>query len=362
LKTAILALEDGTIFNGNSFGVDGEVIGEVVFNTGMTGYQEVLTDPSYYGQIVTMTYPLIGNYGVNIDDMESMKPQVKGFVVREECKTPSNWRSVETLNDYLTRNGIIGIEGIDTRALTKILREKGTLRGIISNKDDFNFDVKLKEIQQYEIKNPVKEVTTKELKIYSGTGYKIALIDLGAKKNIIRSLIKRGCDVHVFPAHATAKEIMAIQPDGIMFTNGPGDPKDCVDTIETIKDLYNKVPIFGICLGHQLMALANGADTERLKYGHRGCNHPVKDIDKDLTYITSQNHGYTIVESSMDPAKMVVSHRNINDSTIEGVRYMDASAFTVQFHPEASPGPADTGYLFDDNLEMIRRSKNAKKK
>ena len=362
MKTAILALEDGTIFEGKSFGVDGEVIGEVVFNTGMTGYQEVLTDPSYYGQIVTMTYPLIGNYGVNVDDMESIKPQVKGFVVREECKTPSNWRSVETLNDYLTRNGIIGIEGIDTRALTKILREKGTLRGIISNKDDFNFDVKLKEIQQYEIKSPVKEVTTKEIKVYNGTGYKIALVDLGAKKNIIRSLIKRDCDVHVFPAHATAKEIMAIKPDGIMFSNGPGDPKDCIDTIDTIKNLYNKIPIFGICLGHQIMALANGADTERLKYGHRGCNHPVKDIDKDLTYITSQNHGYTIVESSMDPTKMVVSHRNINDSTIEGVRYMDAPVFTVQFHPEASPGPADTGYLFDEFLEMIRGSQNAQKK
>ena len=361
MKPAVIALEDGTIFKGTSFGAEGEVIGEVVFNTGMTGYQEVLTDPSYCGQIVTMTYPLIGNYGVNHEDIESTKPQVKGFIVREVCKTPSNWRSVETLNEYLSKHNIIGIEGIDTRALTRILREKGTMKGIISTKQDFKLEDKLEQIKKYEIKDPVKEVSTKELKIFNGTGYKIALVDLGVKNNIIRSLKKRNCMVYLFPSSATAKEILAVQPDGVMFSNGPGDPKDCVDTIDTIKGLLGKLPVFSICLGHQIMALATGADTERLKYGHRGCNHPVKDIDKDLTYITSQNHGYTIIESTMNPEKAVVSHRNMNDGTVEGVRYLGVQAFTVQFHPEASPGPTDTGYLFDEFMDMIKKNKKENK-
>ena len=360
MKPAILALEDGTIFNGKSFGAEGEVIGEIVFNTGMTGYQEVLTDPSYYGQIVTMTYPLIGNYGVNTEDVESIRPQVRGFIVREVCKTPNNWRSTETLNNYLIRNGIIAIEDIDTRALTRILREKGTMKGIISTIEDFNFEEKIAEIKAYEIRDPVKEVTIKEKKVFEGTGYRVALVDLGIKTNIIRSLQKRNCEVHVFPATATAKELVAIEPDGIMFSNGPGDPKDCEETIKTIKGIFGNIPIFGICLGHQIMALANGADTERLKYGHRGCNHPVKDLDKDLTYITSQNHGYTIVESTMNPERMVVSHRNMNDGTVEGTRYKGVPAFTVQFHPEASPGPQDTGYLFDEFLEMIKKFKDKK--
>ncbi len=354
---AILALEDGTIFYGNSFGVEGDVIGEIVFNTGMTGYQEVLTDPSYSGQIVTMTYPLIGNYGVNLDDIESSRPQVKGFIVRELCKMPSNWRSIETLNDYLKRHNIIGIEGIDTRALTRILRDKGTMKGIVSTDPDFKFEDKIDEIKAYEIVNPVHEVTTKEIINYKGTGFKVALLDLGLKQNIVRSLLKRGCDVTVFPAWATAEEILSINPDGVMLSNGPGDPKDCTDSIDTIKNLMGKKPIFGICLGHQLTALANGADTEKLKYGHRGCNHPVKDITKDMTYITSQNHGYTIVEESLDKEKMVVSHKNMNDDTIEGIKYLGVPVFTVQFHPEASPGPIDTAYLFDEFIEMMEKHK-----
>lgn len=350
---AILALEDGTVFYGENFGIEGEVIGEIVFNTGMTGYQEVLTDPSYCGQVVTMTYPLIGNYGVNIDDIESQRPQVKGFIVRELCNSPSNWRSVETLNDYLKRHNIIGIQGIDTRALTRILRDKGTMKGIITTDPDFNLDNKIDEIKAYEIKDPVECVTTKEVLHYKGDGFKVALIDLGIKQNIVRSLLKRGCDVHVFPASAKIEQILAIDPDGIMLSNGPGNPKDCVDTINTIKELMGTKPIFGICLGHQLTALANNADTEKLKYGHRGCNHPVKDIEKDITYITSQNHGYTIVESSLDMSRMEVSHRNMNDGTVEGVRYKDVPVFTVQFHPEASPGPTDTAYLFDEFIKMM---------
>ncbi|MDK2798617.1 MAG: carbamoyl-phosphate synthase small subunit [Clostridiales bacterium] len=358
---AILALEDGTIFKGNSFGVEGEVIGEVVFNTGMTGYQEILTDPSYCGQMVTMTYPLIGNYGINIDDFESTKPQVKGFIVRELCKVPSNWRSKETLNEYLKRHNIIGIEGIDTRALTRILRDKGTMNGIISTDPNFDIDKKIDKIKLYRIVNPVDTVTTKETKRYHGTDCKVAVIDLGAKANIIRSLVNRGCEVTVFSARSTADEILNTGPDGIMLSNGPGDPKDCVEVIKNIKKLIaSGKPIFGICLGHQLTALANDADTEKLKYGHRGCNHPVKDIKKDATYITSQNHGYTIVESSLDKDIAEISHINMNDGTIEGVRYKNKPVFTVQFHPEASPGPQDTAYLFDEFIELIKRNREEK--
>ena len=354
---AFLLLEDGTVFEGNSFGMEGKVIGEVVFNTGMTGYQEVLTDPSYCGQIVCMTYPLIGNYGVNIDDIESSKPQVKGFIVREVCKTPSNWRSIEDLNDYLKRNNIIGLEGIDTRALTRILRDNGTMRGTIITGELGDVEAQKAKLSDYVIKNPVLQVTTKEIKHFKGNGYKIALLDYGLKQNIVRSLTKRGCEVHVYPATATAQEILSINPDGIMLSNGPGDPKDCQHQIDTIRQLVGKKPMFGICLGHQLTALAHNANTEKLKYGHRGCNHPVKDIEKDKTYITSQNHGYTIIEDTLDRETMVVSHRNMNDGTIEGIRYKNAPLFTVQFHPEASPGPGDTAYLFDEFIQMIAASK-----
>ena len=357
---AFLLLEDGTIFEGNSFGMEGKVVGEVVFNTGMTGYQEVLTDPSYCGQIVCMTYPLIGNYGVNIDDIESLRPQVKGFIVRELCKTPSNWRSIETLNEYLKRNKITGLEGIDTRALTRILRDNGTMKGTIITAEQLeNIQEELAKVSNYAVNNPVLQVTTSEIKHYKGEGYKIALLDYGLKQNIVRSLLNRGCDVYVFPATATAEEVLGINPDGIMLSNGPGDPKDCQFQIDTIKKLMGKKPMFGICLGHQLTALANGANAVKLKYGHRGCNHPVKDIAKDLTYITSQNHGYTIVEESLDRETMTVSHINMNDGTIEGIKYKNAPLFTVQFHPEASPGPGDTAYLFDEFIKMIDYSKNS---
>lgn len=352
---AVLALEDGTVFYGEGFGVLGEVIGEIVFNTGMTGYQEVLTDPSYCGQIVAMTYPLIGNYGANDEDIESVKPQVKGFIVRELCNTPSNWRNKETLDDYLKRYNIIGIQGIDTRALTRILREKGTMKGMISSDPEFNLERKIDEIRAFEIKNPVDRVTTDKVLHYNGGEKRVSLIDLGMKQNIVRSLQKRGCEVYVFPANSKPEEILSVNPDGIMLSNGPGNPKDCTGTINSIKQLMGKKPMFGICLGHQLIALANDADTQKLKYGHRGCNHPVKDIEKNLTYITSQNHGYTIVESSLDTSRMTVTHRNMNDGTIEGVRYKDMPVFTVQFHPEASPGPTDTEYLFDEFIAMMNK-------
>jgi carbamoyl-phosphate synthase small subunit len=363
-KRAMIVLEDGNVFHGYSIGEAGEVTGEVVFNTGMTGYQEVLTDPSYCGQIVTMTYPLIGNYGAIYDDEESYKVHVKGYIIREMCDYPMNFRLDSNLDEYLKSHNIIGIEGVDTRALTKILREKGTMNGILTTNMDIDIDEKMKEIHEYTIKNPVDEVSVKESEFHEGNGegkkYRVSLLDLGLKRNIIRSLQKRNCDVHVFPAWATAEEVLSVDPDGIMLSNGPGDPKDCEKSIDTIKNLMGKRPMFGICLGHQLTALACDGDTEKLKYGHRGANHPVKDIKKDRTYITSQNHGYTIIEDSLDKNKMEVTHINMNDGTVEGIKYLNSNVVTVQFHPEASPGPKDTAYLFDEFLMMMDKGgKNA---
>ncbi|MDD5017937.1 MAG: carbamoyl phosphate synthase small subunit [Eubacteriales bacterium] len=348
---AILTLEDGTRFAGQSFGAKTDIIGEVVFNTGMTGYQEVLTDPSYCGQIVTMTYPLIGNYGVNDIDPESAHPQVSAFIVREACDQPSNWRSQGNISQYLEDHGICGLSGIDTRALTRIIREKGTMRGIITQDEPTEEQIRL--MKGYECKLPVDIVTCREKYEYCGGGLKVAVIDYGLKRNIIRSLKKRNCAVTVFPARTPAKEIISGGFNGVMLTNGPGDPKDNVEVIENLKQLVGKLPIFGICLGHQLLSLAMGADTEKLKYGHRGANHPVKDLKKDRVYITSQNHGYTIVEDTL-PDGLEVSHRNWNDGTIEGINYKDHDMFTVQFHPEASPGPEDTAYLFDEFIAMMR--------
>ena len=351
----ILLLEDGTSFEGYSFGDCTEVVGEIVFNTGMTGYQEILTDPSYCGQVVTMTYPLIGNYGINDDDFESIKPFVKGFIVREHCEQPSNFRCEKTIDEYLKKYKIPGIYGIDTRALTKVLREKGTMRGIITSKSSYNKEVCYKKMEKYTLKNPVEEVSIKEVEVYGNGNKNIALLDYGVKTSIINSLLKRGFKVTVYPSNATKQDILKSNPCGIMLSNGPGDPKDCKIEIENIKELMGIKPIFAICLGHQLMTLANGGNTEKLKYGHRGCNHPVKDIKKDRTYITSQNHGYTIVSKSLDLEKMDITHINMNDNTIEGIKFKNLPVFTVQFHPEASPGPQDTGYLFDEFVKMIEQ-------
>lgn len=349
---AILTLEDGTRFVGQIFGAKVDVVGEVVFNTGMTGYQEVLTDPSYCGQIVTMTYPLIGNYGVNETDPESAKPQVSGFIVREVCETPSNWRSQGPLSEYLEQHGICGLSGIDTRALTRIIREKGTMRGIITQGEPTAEQIE--RMKNHACKRPVDIVTCREKYRYCDGDLEVAVLDFGLKRNIIRSLKKRGCAVTVYPAHTPADEILSDGCDGILLTNGPGDPKDNVQVVSNVRQLIGKKPIFGICLGHQLLALAAGADTEKLKYGHRGANHPVKDLGKDRVYITSQNHGYTIVEDSL-PRGARVTHRNWNDGTVEGVCYDEFDAFTVQFHPEASPGPEDTAYLFDEFISRMRR-------
>ena len=355
---AFLILEDGNVFEGKSIGSTEEIISEIVFNTSMTGYLEVLTDPSYAGQSVCMTYPLIGNYGVCFDDMEAEKPWQSGFIVREIAKRPSNFRSEESIGKFLQDYNITGIEGIDTRALTKILREKGTMRGMITTNENYDKNECLERIRAWKMGHVVLDVTCKEKKVYPGDGFKVALIDLGVKKNIINSLTQRGCQVTVYSAETSAEEIMKDEPDGIMLTNGPGDPKDNVKTIAEIKKLFDAdIPIFAICLGHQLLALANGADTEKMKYGHRGANHPVKDLKTGKVYISTQNHGYMVKEDSVDRDIAEVSFINVNDKTVEGLHYLGKNVQTVQFHPEACAGPLDTGYMFDEFINMMEVSK-----
>ena len=352
MKTYLI-LEDGTRFVGESMGSTEDTACEVVFNTGMTGYLEVLTDPSYAGQGVTMTYPLIGNYGVCREDMESLKPYAKAFIVKEMARLHSNFRSEQSFEDVLKEYNITGLCGIDTRALTRHLREKGTMRGAIVHQET-DFENAKKMMDELDMTHVVVDASVKEKEIYPGEGKKVALLDLGYKKNILRCLQKRGFAVTVYPAETPAAEILADAPDGIMLSNGPGDPKDCGVVIGNIKKLIESgVPIFGICLGHQLTALASGFDTAPLKYGHRGANHPVKDLETGRVFITSQNHGYMVVGESVDPAVAEVSHVNANDGTVEGVRYKNGRVRTVQFHPEASPGPKDTEYLFDAFCDMM---------
>ena len=389
---AFLVLEDGTVFEGTHIGADKEVISEIVFNTSMAGYLEVLTDPSYAGQAVCMTYPLIGNYGICKEDMESLKPWPDGFIVRELSRIPSNFRCDMTIQQFLEENNVPGIAGIDTRALTKILREKGTMNGMITTNENFNLDEVIPKLKKYTTGKVVEKVSCTEkytvaartleengplsgsarfdkeayargerekkpslVNESNGAGLKVALMDFGAKKNIADSLAARGCEVTVYPALTPAEEIIAACPDGIMLSNGPGDPKECTSIIEEIKKLYaTEIPIFAICLGHQLMALANGADTHKMKYGHRGGNHPVKDLATGRVYISSQNHGYVVDTDNLDPAVAVPAFVNVNDGTNEGLSYTGKNIFTVQFHPEACPGPQDSGYLFDRFINLMK--------
>lgn len=357
---AFLILEDGTVFEGTSIGSTREVISEIVFNTSMTGYLEVLTDPSYAGQAVTMTYPLIGNYGVCYKDMESQKAWPDGYIVRELSRMASNFRNEDPIQKFLLDNDIPGICGIDTRALTKILREKGTMNGMITTNENYNLDEVLPKIKEYSVKGVVRKVTCSEKYVLPGKGPKVALMDFGAKKNIARSLNNRGCEVTVYPAYTKAEEILESNPDGIMLSNGPGDPKECVEIIEEIKKLYNSnVPIFAICLGHQLMALANGADTRKMKWGHRGANHPVKDLTTGRVYMSSQNHGYVVADKTVPEDVAEISFINANDASTEGLHYLGKNIFTVQFHPEACPGPQDTAFLFDKFIDMMEVNKDA---
>ena len=389
---AFLILEDGTVFEGTHIGADKEIISEIVFNTSMAGYLEVLTDPSYAGQAVCMTFPLIGNYGICKEDMESARPWPDGFIVRELSRNFSNFRADISIQEFLEAHDVPGIAGIDTRALTKILREKGTMNGCITTNENYVLDEIIPRLKAYTTGKVVEKVTCDQkftlqgsssieengplsgsarfdaqayatgkkepkpalVKTLNGAGKKVALLDLGAKANIADSLVKRGCTVTVYPALTSAQEIIADAPDGIMLSNGPGDPKECVSIIEEIKKLYNtEIPIFAICLGHQLMALATGADTHKMKYGHRGGNHPVKDLATGRVYISSQNHGYVVDMDTLDPKVAVPAFINVNDGTNEGLSYTGKNIFTVQFHPEACPGPQDSGYLFDRFIDMM---------
>ncbi|GHV47572.1 carbamoyl-phosphate synthase small chain [Clostridia bacterium] len=361
LEKAYLILRNGMTFPGRLFGAGNEVIGEVVFTTGSTGYQETLTDPSYAGQLITQTFPLIGNYGVNKDDYEAEKPAASGYIVREYCVAPSNFRSEGNINDFLKANNITGICDIDTRKLTRTIREAGVMNGAITTVNPGENDISelLARIAAFKCPNPVAGVSVKEKRVYKtdSARYNIALIDYGYKANIRHSLQKAGSSVTVFPHNVTAEEILAGGFDGVMLSNGPGDPEVNVSAIETIRALFRaKTHIFGICLGHQLSALANGGKTVKLKYGHRGANQPVIDLATGKTYVTSQNHGYAVVSDSIDKNIAEVSHVNANDNTCEGIRYKNAPVMTVQFHPEARGGPEDTAFLFREFLSGIEKA------
>jgi len=347
-----ITLQNGKQFTGKRFGADGDIVGEIVFTTGMTGYIETLTDPSYYGQIVTQTFPLIGNYGMIQPDAESKKPWVSAYIVREKCDTPSNFRCEQSLDEYLKENSIVGVYGIDTRELTKIVREAGVMNAAITSKPLKDFSA----VNGYIIRNAVDSVSCKEVEYFGDPkGLKVAVWDFGAKENIVRELVKRGCYCVKIPSTYTAEQILELNVKGLMLTNGPGDPAENVNIINNLKKLAGKLPIFGICLGHQLFALAMGGKTKKMKYGHRGANQPVKNLKTGRVYISSQNHGYEVVSSSLKMGTL--SYINANDGTCEGFDYPELNAFTVQFHPEACGGPHDASFLFDKFIRNVKDGK-----
>lgn len=347
-----ICLANGDIFEGKSFGAKGEVTGELVFTTGMGGYIETLTDPSYFGQIVMQTFPLIGNYGFIDDDMECEKSAVKAYIVREYCDAPSNFRCGKTLEQYLTENNIVGVYDVDTREITKTIREYGVMNAVITANPS---TVDMDKLKAYKVENAVKSVSSQKPYMSGSDEHKfnVVLIDYGTKKNIVRELNKRGCNVAVVPYNTKADDILSLDPDGIMLSNGPGDPEENVEAIEELKKLVGKKPIFAICLGHQLLALSQGAETSKLKYGHRGVNQPVKNLETGRTYISSQNHGYAVENDTVEKTGGKISYINANDSTCEGIDYPDKKAFSVQFHPEACSGPHDTRFIFDKFIAMM---------
>lgn len=349
----LLYLEDGSIYEGKGFGKNGTSVGELVFNTSITGYQEILTDPSYAGQVITMTYPLIGNYGVNSFEDESTKVHAKGFVVKNISDNPSNYLSENTVDHMLKKMNVVGVCDLDTRSITKKVRSKGAMKCVISTED-----LSKKQLDEYLDKselqgNFMEEVSTKKAIHIEGKGAKVAVIDFGVKSNIIENLKHRECDITIFPYDTSYEDIVKFNPQGILLSNGPGDPKTVKEGIKLIKSIIDKYPIFGICLGHQMLALAVGGDTYKMKYGHRGGNHGVYDIEKDRAYITSQNHGYAVDAESVKE-KMIITHVNLNDNTVEGMRHKELPVFSVQFHPEGAPGPQDSAYLFDKFMKSMK--------
>ncbi|EPE62345.1 carbamoyl-phosphate synthase, small subunit [Exiguobacterium sp. S17] len=351
-----LWLEDGTAFVGKAFGANAETIGEVVFQTGMTGYQEILSDPSYCDQLIVLTNPLIGNYGVNREDFETTVPMAKALIVKEACDSPSNFRSTATLPETLERFGIPGLEGVDTRMLTRHLRSRGVMRGVLIDGESTWADVSVRFEASFPT-DQVARVSTKRAYVSTGSGRRIALIDFGAKLGIMRELLKRDCEVVVLPHDATAEEVMRYEPDGVMLSNGPGDPKDVPTALRLIEALMPKLPMFGICLGHQLIALASGANTFKLPFGHRGANHPVLELETGAVTITSQNHGYAVDETSLFETSLIVTHRAVNDGTIEGIKHLHHPTFSVQYHPEAAPGPYDANDLFDRFMTLVNENR-----
>lgn len=348
-----LVLEDGTVYKGYGFGANIEMAGEVVFNTSMTGYQETISDPSYNGQIITFTYPLVGNYGINRDDYETINPSIRGIITREICKKPSNFRSRFSLDEILTQLNIPAISGIDTRSLTKKIREQGTVKGMIAGIDKDPEEIAERLKKENLPTNQIEQVSTKKSFVSPGRGKRVVLIDLGMKSGILRELNSRNCDVVVVPYDASAAEIFRQNPDGVMISNGPGNPEDVLETIGTIRELIGKIPIFGICMGHQLISLACGAKTYKLKFGHRGANHPVKNLLTGRVDITSQNHGYAVDLESLEGTELELTHVAVNDGTCEGVRHSRYPVFSVQYHPEAAPGPHDSNYLFNQFIESM---------
>ena len=352
---AMLLLEDGTRFEGKSFGASGTNFGELVFNTSMTGYQEILTDPSYAGQVITMTYPEIGNYGINDDDFESESPAARGFIVKNYCEKDSHYKSVQSLSNYLKKNKIVGVSDVDTRALTRKIRENGCMNCVVTTEEIS--DEMEQSLAQYQTnKDIVSTVTRKDIKRLSNTGIKMAFIDYGTKENIINNLHQKGCDLTIFPATVSATEILAGDFDAVFLSNGPGDPEDVTYSIETIKEIAGKLPIFGVCLGHQILSLVLGAKTYKLKYGHRGGNHPVINLQTKKVMMTSQNHSYAVDEATL-PLNSVVTYKNLNDDTIEGLSYPVLNIESVQFHPEAAPGPTDANEIFDDWINGVKGKK-----